>query len=91
MIYIVIPFLIMIICSFIIIVKIKFKSNQLASTNLVNNQNNRNRQLITVLFVCDTLFFTLISPLLILNATGYMKDNTIPTTIGYIFAYSNHA
>ena len=41
MIYIVIPFLIMIICSFIIIVKIKFKSNQLASTNIANNQNNR--------------------------------------------------
>ena len=80
----------MIVCSFIIIIKIKFKSRQLVG-NLHKSQIKRNRQLITVLFVCNILFFILISPILLLNVTGNVRDNSILSTIAYIFAYSNHA
>lgn len=89
-----IPFIIMIFCSTIIIYRIQKKTKELRSIRK-NSKNvkhlNRNKQLVIILFATNTLFIFLVLPLVLLNATGNIRENTVPTTVTYILAYSNHA
>ncbi len=92
--YTFLPFLIMFICSIIIIQKISKKSSHLnkkTTTNKSSRKFSRNKQLIIILFVTNSLFAALVSPLVIFNATSNIRENTVPTTIVYLLAYSNHA
>ena len=91
--YTFVPFLVMLICSIIIINKISKKASQLKAkaTNMSSRKFSRNKQLILILFVTNTLFAALVSPLVIFNATSNIRENTVPTTIVYLLAYSNHA
>lgn len=90
--YTFVPFTIMLICSIIIINKISKKTSQLRTQAAKSTQKfSRNKQLVIILFVTNTLFVALVSPLVIFNATSNIRENTVPTTIVYLLAYSNHA
>jgi hypothetical protein len=87
--YVFVPFLIMLVCSVIILV-----STFLSSRNVRTNRSNglsRNNQLFLILLSTNTLFFCLVSPLVVLNAMGSIEENTVFTTLAYILAYANHA
>lgn len=90
-IYTIIPFTIMLVCSIIIILKIQKKSNEIRSLQMNSKSLSRNKQLIIILFVTNSLFVLLVFPLVILNATGNIKENTVITTVAYLLAYCNHA
>lgn len=91
MLYTIIPFIIMFVCSIIIIIKIYRKSSQLKPLKRRSKKLSRNKQLFLILFTTNSLFVCMISPLVLLNATGKIQENTILTTVAYILAYSNHA
>jgi hypothetical protein len=92
MFYVIGPFTIMTICSVIISIKAYLSSRNL---QLTRNQSrvsvSRNNQVFIILLTTNTLFFCLVSPLVVLNAFGNIQENTAFTTIAYILAYANHA
>ena len=90
--YTILPFIIMFVCSVIIIFKIYRKKK--AKPKRVKTRGkklSRNKQLFLILFTTNSLFVCMILPLVLLNATGKIQENTVMTTVAYILAYSNHA
>lgn len=77
-------------CSIIILVK-TYYSGRTVRSNARHRGLSRNNQLFLILITTNTLFFCLVSPLVVLNALGIIQENNIFTTLAYIFAYSNHA
>lgn len=65
----------MFVCSVIIIIKIYSKSTQLRPTNRRSKKLSRNKQLFLILFTTNSLFVCMISPLVLLNATGIENIN----------------
>lgn len=67
----------MFVCSVIIIIKIYSKSTQLRPTNRRSKKLSRNKQLFLILFTTNSLFVCMISPLVLLNATGIEKYKSL--------------
>jgi hypothetical protein len=91
MFYVIGPFTIMTICSIIISIKAYLSSRNLQLSRNQSRGVSRNNQVFIILLTTNTLFFCLVSPLVVLNAFGNIQENTAFTTIAYILAYANHA
>ena len=81
----------MFVCSVIIILKIYSKKKARPKRNKKSKKLSRNKQLFLILLTTNSLFVCMILPLVLLNATGKIQENTVLTTFSYILAYSNHA
>ena len=89
--YALIPYVIMFFCSIIIITSIFNSSKNFDKLDKASKKSlRRNKQLFVILITTNSLFICLVSPLVFLNATNNVVENSIPTTVAYIFAYSNH-
>jgi hypothetical protein len=92
--YAIFPFIVMLICSTIIIITIFKSTSKLKrhSQSLVSKKRIiKNLQLSYILLVTNCLFFLLVSPLVVLNALNKIQQDTVLTTSVYILAYANHA
>jgi hypothetical protein len=83
---------VMLVCSIIIILKV-FSSNTRLSNHRTQNTNRRvskHTQITSILLTTNFLFFSLVSPLVIMNAIKMIQENTISTTVIYFLSYANH-
>ena len=86
-IYALLPFIIMSICSILIIIKTYKMRRGL-------RLKSKYKQLYIILFTTNLLFVCLVSPLIILNILSSFEiilNSNSTNTIFYILAYSNHA
>ncbi len=87
--YAMIPFVLMLICSiFILVHNLKIKNNSKNSAR--NKLIEKNRQIFIILITTNVLFVLLTLPLVSLNATKNIEENTVLTTVAYMLSYSNH-
>jgi hypothetical protein len=91
--YVILPSVVMLICSCIIIVRI-FSANRRLRNNahLSKKRYNKNKQISYLLLSTNFLFFTMVSPLLVANSLSVLEDSNymITSTLVYLLAYANH-
>lgn len=94
-IYALLPFLIMFVCSLIIISKTyKLSRMRLKVVLRKTKHASRNKHLYSILLTTNALFVCLVSPLVLLNSlssVGLVTTENVSATIVYILAYSSHA
>ncbi len=78
-------------CSIIIITSIFNSSKNFNKLDKASKRSlRRNKQIFIILMTTNSLFICLVSPLVFLNATNNIIENSISTTVAYICSYSNH-
>ncbi len=81
----------MLVCSIIINVKFIKSSQNIKNCNQVQRHKNRQkRQLFFILITTNSLFILLVLPVVFLNATNNIVEDTVATTVAYLLSYSNH-
>ena len=83
---------VMLICSIIIIIKVFSSNNRLSNHGKPSNNRrvSKHTQITSILLTTNFLFFSLVSPLVIMNAIKMIQENTISTTVIYFLSYANH-
>jgi hypothetical protein len=91
--YVIVPSAVMLICSIIIIIRIFSVNRSLRNNkNLCQKRFNKNKQISYLLLTTNFLFFTMVSPLLVINSLSILEDpkHVIISTVAYLLAYANH-
>ncbi len=94
-IYSLIPFLVMVLCSFIILAEVKSKTRNFSNRNMNEKTKRRNRQLLIMLTSTNAYFIFCSVPLcvnmILYKFKGLQYDTDLFQIISHILAYSNNS
>jgi hypothetical protein len=88
------PFLIMFICSILVIRRLKHLQNSMKtniSNQLTRERGRKNKQVYNLLLLLNTSFLVLVTPVVMLNLFGLLTKYSYLQSIAYFMSYSNHS
>ena len=65
-------------------------TTHISKTRKERRSMSKQMQVTSILLTTNFLFFSLVSPLLVMNILNMLREDTLRTTIAYFLCYANH-